>query len=131
MVFEKKTETQVNSVAIKPSFDGRLVYFDQLEKLLNNWTSAIIANNLNQQFISLKAYHILTAPYIKKEFNDEVIESFENINNTLSCKDEKIRAGATMRLNNLAYRLFDLSKHLMLPQEMMQNEEIDLEKWKR
>ena len=122
---------KANSVLIKPGYDGRLVYFEVgIKKHLDAWGDAINQNNFNQQFIALKAYHILTAPYIKNEFNNIILKQFKKINQILVIKDETIRMSAASLLSKVAYDLFNFSRHLMLPQDMEEKEDVDWEVFK-
>jgi len=119
------TDSDLNTVRIKSSFDGRLQYFDNLKKYMDALSDAILVNNLHLQYRALNGMFYLTAPYIKKEPNADAEALFKRIHLNLSMNKMTSDIAAAKDLSELSRLIFFNAKHLLLPQKLDDNEEID------
>ena len=117
--------SDLNTVQIKSAFDARLQYFDNMKKYMDALADAVFANDLVLQYRCLKGLFSLTAPYVKKEPNNDVRELFKKISQNLAKSNKLSKHAATVQLTDLAEKIYFNAKHLMLPQKLDDNEEID------
>jgi hypothetical protein len=119
-----------NTVAIKPSYDARLIYYDNLRIYMDNLAHAFNSRDLSSQLINLNGIYMLSSPYIKQKYKDELEELFDKIENLMKVNNQLVKEQVQKNIQQLSRKLFDYSKHLMLPQGMDDSaEEVDWEKF--
>jgi len=121
--------SDLNTVQIKSAFDARLQYFDNMKKYMDTLADAVFADNLMLQYRCLKGLFSLTAPYVKDDPNKKVRTLFKTISSNLAKSNKTSRHAATVQLTKLAELIYFNAKHLMLPQKLDDNEEIDWDKF--
>ena len=114
-----------NAVKFKSSFDGRLKYFDTLEIYMETFAKALLTNNLRLQYLSLRGFYSLTAPFIKKEYNKKASELLETIRQNLHIQKPHIKAVMQEKLLFASELLNDNAKHLLLPTNLDEGEEVN------
>ena len=118
-------EDSLSTVKIKSSFDGRLQYFDNVGAFLKAYTESVLSNDLQLQYRTLVGLFNVTSPYIKDEANEQVELLFRKIENNIKHKDYMFQAMAAKTLSETARKVFFNCKHLMLPQKLDDNEDIN------
>lgn len=119
-----------NTVAIKPSYDARLIYYDNLRIYMDNLAHAFNSRDLSSQLINLNGIYMLSSPYIKQKYKDELEVLFDKIENLMKVNNQLVKDQVQKNIQQLSRKLFDYSKHLMLPQGMDDSaEEVDWEKF--
>lgn len=119
-----------NTVAIKPSYDARLIYYDNLRIYMDNLAHAFNLRDLSSQLINLNGIYMLSSPYIKEKYRIELEDLFDKVEQLMKVNNQMVKEQAQKNIQKLSRKLFDYSKHLMLPQGMDDSaEEVDWEKF--
>ena len=112
---------------IKPNYDARLMYIDELGAYLSDIREANKINNLQQKFIALQGFHALSAPFTSKIANTELEELFKEASSDLNKKTTTLKNNAAVPLNKLFKKLMQHSKHLLIPFDVDDQNEIDFD----
>jgi len=121
---------KINSVEIKPSYDGRLEYFKSVGLFMSSFAIYKIQDNINGMYNSLEGLYIMVAPYIKMRFRKEIEQQLHKAASLLGVDNLTARKALKSTLTSTAIMIQDYAKHIMLPQGLNDaDEEVDWEKF--
>ena len=114
-----------NAVKYKSSFDGRLKYFDTLEIYMATFAKALLNNDLTMQYFSLRGFYSLTAPFITEDANTKSKAILDKVKKNIQVKNSHAKLKVQEQLLEASEVLNHNAKHLLLPTQLDENDDID------
>ena len=126
----KDSQKSKNTASIRPTFVPTEPFYKCLEIYLFNLANARMESDLQKQLVAITGVLMMTAPFIKETYKEELLLNLKQIENLLQVKRTQIQIQASRKLFELEMKIIDYSKHILLPHTLDEaEEEIEWEKY--